>query len=62
MTKEEGGGTLSGRKEVGHYAGNRIVLADCRSMAAIDIGGIVAAVAVCGRSGGSGDVNACVLA
>ena len=49
-------------RDGGWYAGNRIVVADRGRMAAIDIGGIVAAVAVGGSDGGFGDMDTPVLA
>ena len=60
-TKEKGGVAVSGRETV-HYAGNRIVVANRGRMAAVNLGGIVTAVAVGGSGGGFGVVNARVLA
>ena len=52
-----------GAKDGGGYAGDHNVVADCGRMAAINVGGIVTAVAVGGSSGGiGGDVDAGVLA
>ncbi len=49
-------------RDGGHYAGNHIVVADCGKMAAVNVGSIVAAVAVGCSGGGFGDVDARVLA
>ena len=66
MHVNEGGGwgCLVGARGGGPYAGDRIVVADRGSgrMAAVDVGGIIAAVAVSSSNGGSGDVDARVLA
>ncbi len=51
-----------GQGMVGPYADNHIVFADRGRIVAVNIGGIVAAVAVSGSSDGLGDVNARVLA
>ena len=49
-------------RDGGCYAGNPIVIADCGRMAAINVGGIVVAIAIGGSVSGFGDVDACVLA
>ena len=46
----------------GCYAGDRIIVADRERMAAVNVGGIVAAVSVGGSGGGLWDFNARVLA
>ena len=60
----EGGewGHLVGARDGGCYAVNRIVGANCGWMAAVNVGGMVAAVPIGGSSGGVGGVNARVLA
>ena len=57
-----GWGCLVGARDGGCYAGDRIVVANCRRMATVDIGGIVVAIAVGGSGGVFGDVDARVLA
>jgi hypothetical protein len=52
-----------GARDGGGYAGNHIVVANRGRRAAVNVGGIVAAVAVNGSSGGfGGDVDTPVLA
>ena len=60
--KGGGWGRLVRARDGGRYAGNRIVIADCGRMAIINVGGIIAAVAIGGSGGGFGDVDAHVLA
>ena len=55
-------GRLVRARDSGRYAGDRIVVADRGRMAAVYVGGIVAAVAIGGSDGGFGDVDARVLA
>ena len=62
VNKGGGWGYLVGAREGGRYAGDRIDVADRGRMAAVDVGGIVTAVAV-GSSGiGFRDIDARVLA
>ena len=47
-------------RDGGCYAGNRLLVADRGRMATVNVGGIVAAVAVRSSGGGFVDVNATV--
>ena len=62
VDKGGGWGCLVGVRDSGCYAGHCNVVANQGRMAAINIGGIIAAVAVSGSGGGFGGVDARVLA
>ena len=62
VDKGVGWGCLVGARDGGCYADDHAIVANHGRMAAIDVGGIVAAIAVGSSGGGFGDVNVCVLA